>query len=350
MDTRSGLFLVLIGVLTTIAFLLVAPVLQYVLAAGVLAFLLAPVHRRLVSYVPYVGPRTSAIVLTAVTFLTAIVPLFLLTILLFDTALTFSQEFGRADIIQLIETFRTLAADLGADPEQLTAMEAYLVDEVTGVLSEATQTLFGELVNLVETTVRTSVGVVLLLFLLYYFLVDGTTLLAWMRSVSPIEEITVDELFDEIATVTWAVIGSHLLVAVLEGVLGGIGLWIAGVPNAAFWAVVMIIVSVLPAIGVWLIWGPITLWVFASDQITIGIFLVVYGLTALMIVDNYVRAIFVDRNSGVHPAIVLVGVIGGLYLLGITGLFLGPVLLAVLKATIVVFGRVTPDIGPVRSG
>ncbi len=345
MDARTGAFLVLISVLGAIGFLLVAPLVQYVLAAGLLAFILYPVHQQLIARVRYVGPRISAGILTVVALVAAIVPVFVLTAILFDTVRSLSEGFTQQDILNLIETFRGLALEVGIQPEQITALEAQISTELTQMLSSATQLVFGELVGLLETTVRTSFGVIILLFLLYYFLRDGEQFVAWLRSVSPIEPMTVNELFDEISTVTWAVVGSHLLVALVEGVLGGIGLWIAGIPNAAFWMVVMIVVSVLPLIGVWIIWGPVVLWVLATEQFAIALFLIVYGATALVFADNYLRALFVDRNSGLHPAVVLIGVLGGVYLIGVVGLFLGPVLLAVFKASIVVFGRVTPEVG-----
>ncbi len=124
---------------------------------------------------------------------------------------------------------------------------------------------------------------------------------------------------------------SHVLVAIAEGVLGGIGLYVLGVPNVAFWTVVMIIVSFLPAIGVWLVWGPIVGYLFVMGDSVGASLLLVYGFTVLSVVDNYLRAVLVDLESGVHPGTVLIGVIGGLYLFGMLGLLLGPVLLATFK-------------------
>ncbi len=340
MDTRTGAFVALIALLGGVGFLLVAPLLQYVLAAALLAFILNPLHQRFVATTPYLGPRLSGAVLTLVALVAAIVPILVLTVVLFDTALSLSQGFTRADISALLNTLRRLAIDLGIDPGYVTAIEAQLTAEVTQALSSATQILFARLVTLLGTTVQTSFGVMITLFLLYYFLVDGEAFLDWLRSISPIESTTLDELFAEISTVTWAVVGSHLLVAIVEAIAGGIGFWIVGVPNPIFWMVVMFVLSVLPLVGVALVWAPALVWVLAAGRLGAALFLLVYGLIMLVLLDSYLRALFVDHSTGLHPAVVLVGVLGGIYLLGVIGLFLGPVLLAVLKASIVVFARV----------
>lgn len=340
MDARTGAFVALIALLGGVGFLLVAPLLQYVLAAALLAFILNPLHQRFVATNPYLGPRLSGAVLTLVAFVAAIVPILILTVVLFDTALSLSQGFSRADILKLLETLRRLAIDLGIDPGYVTTIEAQLTAEVTQALSSATQIFLARLVDLLGTTVQTSFGVMITLFLLYYFLVDGGAFVDWLRSVSPIESATLDELFEEVSTVTWAVVGSHLLVAVVEAVAGGIGFWVIGVPNPIFWMVVMFILSVLPLVGVALVWAPALVWVLAAGRVGAALFLIVYGMIMLVLLDSYLRALFVDHSTGLHPAVVLVGVLGGIYLLGVIGLFLGPVLLAVLKASIVVFARV----------
>lgn len=344
MNSRSGFFLVLIATLLAASFLLIAPLLQYVLAAGLLAVVLYPVQTRLVSQAPWMGPRLSALVLTSLIFVAAIVPLFVLTLIIFDSILALSNRVTRQRALDLLEELRDMAIDLGVAPEDLAALEQRVLEELSVLAANLSQRLINELIGLFETTIRTSVGILILLFVLYYLLVDGTALLAWLKRMTPVEADALDTLFEEVETVTWAVVGSHLLVAVVEGILGGIGLWLVGIPNATFWTLIMIVLSVLPVIGVWLIWGPAVGWLVLTGEPTAAAFLALYGIAVLSVVDNYLRAIFVDRGAGLHPAVVLVGVLGGLYLMGVIGLFLGPVLLAVLKATITTAYRVNPEL------
>lgn len=337
MDVRTAFFGFLVAALGVIAFLLVDPFLQYVLAAGLLAFVLFPLHHRLAARI---GPRASAGVITLLTFVTAIVPLLILTLLLIDTTVTFLTELQGSQLSSLVDSIRDfLLDDLGAQPEHVEEFESAVLAEFENLLDASTDILLTQTLGLLDTTVEVGTGVLILAFVLYYLLVDGHDLLNWTREVTPLSDDVQDELYDEMSNVIWAVVGSHLLVAIAEGILGGLGLWVLGIPNAAFWAVVMVILSVLPLIGIWLVWGPMVGYLVVVGDLLGAVILLVYGLSVLAVVDEYLRAILVDKGSGIHPAIVLIGVLGGIYLLGVMGLFLGPVLLALFKAAVTVFDR-----------
>ncbi|WP_436344597.1 AI-2E family transporter [Natronorubrum sp. FCH18a] len=336
MDVRTAFFALLLVVLGAIATLMIAPILQYVMAAALLAFVLYPAHDRLK---PRLGPRLSALALTGFAIVAAVVPLLVISVVVLQTVVSFLNGF---DEEHAVETARGIAIDdLGLEIDHVEAIEAAILTEVESSLSDAVEIALLELVGLLNASIEMGLGLIVFVFLLYYLLVDGPALVAWLSEVAPIDPHVRDELLEEVSTVTWAVIYSHVLVAVVEGLLGGLGFYLLGVPNVAFWTVIMIVVAFLPAIGVWLVWGPAVGYLAATSGPWPAVALLIYGVAVLSVVDNYLRAVFVDRGSGLHPAVVIVGVIGGIYLLGIMGLFLGPVLLAVFKAGLNVFNRVT---------
>ncbi|WP_339102930.1 AI-2E family transporter [Haloterrigena salinisoli] len=340
MDLRTAFFALLLAALGVISTLIIAPLLQYVLAAGLLAFVLYPAHERLE---PRLGSRPSAILLTGVATMAAVVPLLVVSAVVLSTAASILNGFDEAAVV---ETARGVAeTDLGLEAQQVDAIETAVHTELESSLPSAAELALGELIRLVNAGLETAIGLAVCVFLLYYLLVDGADLVAWLGDVVPLEPHVREELFEEVHVVTWAVIHSHVLVALVQGILGGLGLAVLGVPNALFWTVIMVLLSFLPAIGVWLVWGPAAGYLAVVGDSIGAVLLLAYGLTVLALVDNYLRAIFVDRGSGLHPAAVIVGVIGGIYLLGITGLFLGPVLLAVFKAGVNVFTRVSLEDG-----
>ena len=342
MDVRTAFFILILAVLGYIAALMVLPLFPYVMAACLLAFVLYPSQRRLEGRLEStrlnnrLGTKLVALALTAFAVVAAIVPLAVFSIVVLQTIFAYASEFdGPATIDQLQE----LGRELGLDDDTLATFEEQVLTEIeTELLSDAMDVVVGEVFRFVNMSIEMGLGLLVLVFLLYYLLADGDTFVEWVGHVAPIEPTVRDELFDEVNVVTWAVIKSHVLVALVEGILGGLGLWLVGIPNVAFWTMVMIVVSFLPAIGVWFVWGPAVGYLLATGEIGAGFLLLLYGIAVLSVVDNYLRAIFVDRNSGLHPAVVLIGVIGGIYLLGIMGLFIGPVLLGVFKAGLNVFG------------
>ncbi len=344
MDIRTGFLLFILVILGAVSTLLVLPLLQYVLAAGLLAFVLFPLHEWLArrrfevrGYGFIIGPRISAGIVTAFAIVAAIVPVLALSIVLLRTIRSFIQNLDESVVIEAI---RDLLFEFGMDDVDSIELQEYLLSELEQLIESIVNTALQEALRLLNVSIRVGIGLLVLLFLLYYFLLDGRRLIAWLGTTAPLDATVRRKLFDEVDSVTRAVMKSHVFVAVVEGVLGGIGLYLLGVPNVAFWTVVMIVVSFLPAIGIWLVWAPAVGYLLIIGQPGHALVLLFYGIAVLSVVDNYLRAVLVDRDTGVHSAVVLVGVIGGIYLFGILGLFLGPVLLAVFKAAIEVFAEV----------
>lgn len=118
---------------------------------------------------------------------------------------------------------------------------------------------------------------------------------------------------------------------------------IAGIPNVVFWTFVMILLGVLPLIGAFLVWAPAAIYLVSIGRVEWGVLLIVYGVVGT--VDNYVRPLVIDRQGAhLNPGIVLIGVFGGVFAIGFTGLFVGPIVLAVLTAMIVAFDEEYDDL------
>jgi len=117
-----------------------------------------------------------------------------------------------------------------------------------------------------------------------------------------------------------------------------LGLAITGVPNYAFWTFIMVILGFIPIIELWL-YGclPAAAYLFAIDRSAAAIFLFLYGMVIVGLTDNILRPIAVDRGSNLHPAVIIIGVIGGVYIFGAAGLFIGPIILGIFKAVLLVF-------------
>ncbi|WP_158057257.1 AI-2E family transporter [Halorussus halophilus] len=321
MDVRDVFFALLLGALFVLAVLVVRPFLAYILAAGLLAFVLHPAQRRLS---PRIGTRPAALALVVLAVLMTTVPIVLLSVSVLPEAAKTAEEVAHRPVLDRAE--RVLQS-VGVPVEfgDADAVSRQLVDLLVGNVSE-----------LLTTTVKLVLGLSLLVFVLYYLLVDGQSLIRWVRDVTPLDAEIQEELYTETNQVTWAVLKGHVFVGVVQGVLGGVGFFLVGLPNVLFWTMVMVLFAFVPVVGVGAVWVPGGLYLVATGQVVPGVALLVYGATVVSWVDNYLRAYAVDFQAGLHPAVVLVGVVGGIYFMGALGLFLGPVLLAVFKATVTV--------------
>ena len=105
-------------------------------------------------------------------------------------------------------------------------------------------------------------------------------------------------------------------------------------PNAAFWTVVMIVLAVLPIIGSFIVWGPAVGWLFVVGRPVAALALLFYGTIVVGVSDDYLRPIIVDHYARVNPAVILIGVLGGIYVIGFMGIFFGPIIIGALRAAI----------------
>jgi predicted PurR-regulated permease PerM len=177
------------------------------------------------------------------------------------------------------------------------------------------------------------------MFLLYYFLKDADKFDRWLRKTVPLPDHIYDELRRELDDVMWAVLASHVIIAVIQGVVAGLGLIVLGIPNAVFWTAVMVVLAVLPIIGSFLVWGPAALYLFSIGQPLAGGVLLVYGAIVVSFCDDFLRPLVIDRytETRLNPAAIILGILGGIYLLGFIGIFFGPVIIGSLRAVLDIY-------------
>ncbi len=184
------------------------------------------------------------------------------------------------------------------------------------------------------------VGVSVILFVVYYLLTDGEKLFTYVRRAAPLPGRQVDFLASEARRGLRGVFVGQLLLSVLQGLLGGIGFWIAGLPSPVLWGAVMALFALLPVLGTPMIWVPASLYLLVNGQVWQGVFLLIYGVVAILVIlDTFVRPKLLGSSTDLHPFFVLVGVLGGAAVFGFIGLFLGPLLIGVLVSVLKVWER-----------
>lgn len=320
MHIRDIVFALLLAVLSILTYLIVQPFATYVLGAGLLAFMLRPLQRR---YAPRFGPRLTAFGLTALALGLLVVPTAVVVLAALDIAASEGGA-GRPILAQI----ERLSRRFGIPVE--------IPSDAVGVGTQFIKLFAGEFTQVIEATVSAVVGLSLFVFLLYYLLFEGPQFVAWVRRLTPLPEHVQDELYGEAIQITWAVIKGHLLVGLAQGLLGGVGLFATGVPNAALLTLAMVLFAFVPVVGVAAVWVPAGVYLLLVGQVLAGGLLLLYGATVISWIDNYLRAFLVDRGGDLHPAVVLVGVVGGIFAMGPLGLFFGPIVLALFKATLIV--------------
>ncbi|MFB6190492.1 MAG: AI-2E family transporter [Candidatus Nanohaloarchaea archaeon] len=325
MDIEKAFLAAMVAVLALIAWLMVAPFLGYILFAMIMAFILRPLQRRVA---PVLGPRLSAFLLMLLAIAVIVVPLVFASAAVIQDAQDFSQDVNQTELINVSEVENLIKDTTGRQIDIETTIDR--------TVNKATNAAFGSFSRFVNLFVSLAIGMTLMLFLLYYFLKDGPEMVEWTKDLVPMQEDVKEEFASGINRTTWAVIKGHVLVAVAQGLIAGLGLFMAGVPNYVFWTFIMVVLGFVPLVGSFLVWGPASVYLFVTGRPLAGVFLLVYGAVIVGLTDNVLRPLAVDRSAELHPAIIMVGVIGGVYLFGAPGLFFGPILLGIFRAVMLV--------------
>lgn len=304
-----------------------------------LAFLVHPLHVRLTRRLKG-RAHWSAFILTILVLLLVIGPL---------TAL--SAAFA-AQVGELLQFAQSTVADqtkrnvlaLGNVP-WLEGPLAWLettfnvnVAQVRGLMVEGSRTTLQWLASMGGKVflgaVGTAVGFILMIFMLFFFVRDGAEMVATTRELIPMANSYKAKLFNHLASVTRAMVYGTGLTALIQGTLVGIAFLIVGLPSPLVFGVIAALAALLPVGGTALVWIPAAIVLAVQGRWGATIFMVIWGSLLVSLVDNVVRPMLVSGRASVGTLTVFIGVLGGISAFGAIGLFLGPVVLALIIALI----------------
>jgi predicted PurR-regulated permease PerM len=178
------------------------------------------------------------------------------------------------------------------------------------------------------------VGLFFTLLALYYFFKDGAPFFAFLKGVLPIPAKERDLLIDRFKEMVSATIYGGMLIAVIQGLLGGLSFWVLGLPSPVLWGTGMALFSFIPLGGTALIWFPASVILLIQNAYAKGIILLAIGVFIISMVDNFLRPLLVGSRTKVHPLLLFFAVFGGIQVFGMIGVIAGP-LIATLCLTLI---------------
>lgn len=301
----------------------------------VFAIVFAPLHRKLLARMPQ-KPTMAALATLLISLVMVILPLSLIGLsLIKETAAIYDQvSSGNLSAGSYVEQiFNALPSWMTPWMEKL---HLGTLDEIQSKLSnialQASKLAATKAVGLGQNTLGFVVGFGVMLYLIFFLLRDGKELVARIWAATPLAAEHKRELAIKFITVIRATVKGNLAVAAAQGALGGLIFWILGIQGAILWAVVMAFLSLLPAVGAGLVWGPVAIYFFATGDATKGIVLAAYGVLVIGLVDNVLRPLLVGKDTKMPDYVVLISTLGGMALFGLSGFVLGPAIAALFMA------------------
>lgn len=334
-DLHRKIFLaLLLGV--SLAFLAILwPFYGAVFWGAILALLFMPLHRRLLRRMPQ-RPNLAALATLAVCLLIVILPVALITASLVREAAALvarlrsgELDFGRY-LQQVLDVLPPWLEDW-LDRLGLGDVAA-VQDRLASAAAQISQFVATQALAIGQNTVHFVVSLGIMLYLLFFLLRDGQALSARIRQALPLDEAHKRDLLAKFATVIRATVKGNVVVAVTQGALGGLIFWILGIQGAVLWATLMAFLSLLPAVGASLIWGPVAIYFLATGSFVQAVVLIAFGVFVIGLVDNLLRPILVGKDTKLPDYLVLVSTLGGMSIFGINGFVIGPLVAALFVA------------------
>ncbi|MEF7615115.1 AI-2E family transporter [Aquincola sp. MAHUQ-54] len=302
---------------------------------AILALLFSPLQRRLLRRMPQ-RRNLAALATLLVCLLIVILPMVLITTSLVQEAALVYQRMrsGQWNVGSYVrQVFDALPGWLVQllDRFGLGNFDA-LQERLSSVAGEISQYAATQVVNIGSNTLQFVVAFGVMMYLLFFLLRDGAVLSAHIQRAIPLGEGHKRSLLGKFATVIRATVKGNVVVAITQGALGGFILWVLGIQGALLWGTLMAFLSLLPAVGAGLVWGPVAIYFLAVGQVWQAVVLIAFGVFVIGLVDNILRPILVGKDTKMPDYVVLVSTLGGMSIFGINGFVIGPVIAALFIA------------------
>ena len=330
-DIITGILIIGLFIL---AGLIIKPVAISILFGILLAYIFYPIYKWVLSGVR--KENLSALLVCIVLLLIVLIPTALILSSLVNQAVNIYlnlQDAGSLDVLK-----ETIPSSLFSSETSIN-----LADSLNAFISKILSYLVTKLSGFVLDLPVFLLQFFVVMFVFFFSLRDGKKAIEYMRSLSPLSKETENKFFTQFKGITNSVLLGQVVVGILQGLVAGIGYFIFGVPYALILTILTMLVGIIPLIGPWLVWVPIDIYLFITGRTGAGFGLLIYGFIVISWLDTLIRPIIVSRRTEINSAIVIIGMIGGLFVFGILGLILGPLILGYVLLILEIYRKKTTE-------
>ena len=316
----------LIGVLTLMFFILL-PYFNVFILAGTLAIIFYPLYRKITEAVK---KEWLAALMTVV----LVIAIFLLPLIFFGFQIL--KEAGQlyADIAGDSNNAGLVTRVSDSLQKSFSAIGPGISFDFDQMIKQILTWMLGQIGNIFSEITQVTLGFLLSMLALYYLLKDGSKLIKTLIRISPLKDTDDQKILNTLKTAVQSVVLGSLTIAIIQGVLAGIGFYIFGVPNGAFWSAVAAIAALIPFVGTSLILAPAVAYLAIVGNFSGAFGLLLWSATAVGLIDNILTPKLIGRGVKVHPLLILFSVLGGMSFFGPIGFLAGPIVLSLAFALI----------------
>ncbi|NLC23424.1 MAG: AI-2E family transporter [Oxalobacter sp.] len=332
---HEKIFLALLACITLAFAWLLLPFSGAIFWAFVFAVLFMPLFERIQKKIP--GKKNCAAVL--ILFLCLLIAILPLSIIIFSL-LQEGEMLYRKMLTGEIDVNRTFMEIYDHLPKWfIHIMNSFGIGDITDLqskitsgLMQASRFLAGKALVFGQNVFGFGVGAIIMLYLLFFFLREGESLSLAIRRAIPLGESQKHELLNRFTGVIRATVKGNLIVAIVQGGLGGLIFWALGIQAPVLWGAIMAFLSLFPA-GAGVIWVPVAIYLLSTGAILKGVIMITFCAVVIGLSDNLLRPILVGKDTQMPDYIVLISTLSGLSLFGLNGFVIGPVIAALFMTS-----------------
>jgi len=224
--------------------------------------------------------------------------------------------------------------NLPLPPEQIK-----LEQIVQTVLARASQFIYTNAVGLIKGFTTFFFDLLLVLFIAFFMFLQGDDFIEEVKKLSPLEESHNREILHEMEATIKATLRGTVVVAFVQGIMGGVGFFVFGVPQAAFWGTVMVPAAVIPMVGSAVIWLPAAVYLIFIGHLGAGIGLIIWGGVLVSAIDNVLKPLLMKGSRSTPSIFILFSILGGITYFGMIGFILGPLILSFLLSLLRIYQK-----------
>ena len=316
---KDAVVVILIVGVFILAAMVLKPIIFSIIWGALLSYIFYPVYKWTLKKLK--NENLSAFLICFLLFLIILIPTILIVNYLASQAINFYLSLQTLDLASIIK--QTLRLDTFSSPILTT-----LADSLNSFVPKILAYFITKFGNIVLNMPVIMLQIFVVIFIFFFGLRDGEKAIKYAGSLFPFKKEVGEKFVMQFKRVTNSVLIGQVVVGVIQGVIAGIGYFVFGVPYALLLTIITIFVAIIPFIGAWLGWVPVVIYLFSIGRVEAGIGLLMYGLIIVSLIDNVLRTIIVSKRTKISSAIIIIGMIGGLFVFGILGLILGPLILS----------------------
>lgn len=343
-ELYGKVFILFLSLVTLAFFWILLPFYGAVFWGFILAIMFTPLNDWFLRKMPE-KKNTATLLTLSVCLLIVIIPLIVVIIVLAQESTMLYQRLLTKSI-HFDESFQYLISKLPdwlvdlMDRSGMTSF-AEIQQKISSGLLRISQYIAGRLFVIGQNILDFTISFFVMLYLLFFLLRDGKELAIRIRKVIPLENHQKALLLEKFTGAIRATVKGNIVVAIVQGGLGGLIFWILGIEAALLWAAIMSVLSLLPS-GSGIVWVPVAIYLLATGAILKGVILLAFGILVIGLVDNFLRPLLVGKDTQMPDYLVLISTLGGMALFGLNGFVIGPVIAALFIAAWGIFSALSP--------